>query len=286
MSSEGKIRIVKAVKQRFPNFSLKQIRDLITNNNIRINNRTAKPNQFVSEGANITIDQEILNQKLAPNPTVKCQLIKKTKDYILFYKPSLLHSVAQDPSETLSCANWLLTIDPKLSAISPLECGLLQRLDFETSGIMVAARTPDFYKSFKEQLRNKKVYKEYIALVDNSPLSTGLYTGYAGKNKKTNKKIIIKDKASDFKNRKQIYQKIETEILSIQKIHNHFKLHIAIKTGYRHQIRAHLKHLGSPILGDSLYGQGNHKRLALQAVKLGFFDLQQKWHQFNSSHDF
>lgn len=204
---------------------------------------------------------------LKPNPNIPCKLLRETEDYLFLEKPVGLHSVAQKSSDEESVANWLLSVNPSLKNVStPLESGLLHRLDNETSGAMVAAKNKKAYDYLRDLFQKNQVEKEYVCLIDRSGLKSGLYFAYAGSRYRSSKKVSISEKP------KKRFQMIQTEILNVD---GNFAT-IRLITGYRHQIRAHLSYLGYPLCGDELYGGSSAPRLMLHSAMLSFKNPQGK----------
>lgn len=209
---------------------------------------------------------------LSGNPSLACRLIQETPDFVFLCKEPGVHSVAHRVSETQSVANWLLSLYPELKRVGkPLEAGLVHRLDFDTSGVMVAARNKASYDYLKKLWKEGKVNKEYQCVVDQKPPPAGEYTAYACSNPRSKKQVLIKTKpVSSLKTKKII-----TQIISSEPADRGFLVRIRLVTGYRHQIRAHLAFLGCPIRGDKIYGGRPHERLMLQATKLSFADIKE-----------
>lgn len=219
-----------------------------------------------------------IQKNLAPTEEPICTLLLKTADYIFFHKEAFVHSVAHHFNETNTAANWLLGIDPSLEQIGkPLESGLVHRLDYETSGVMVAARTRASFNDLKEEFKKNRVHKEYLCLVDSPPPRPALHMAYAGSRYKSSKKVTVRLKNNHFKK----YKKIETEILSVEKRRDgegpdFYSIRVKLITGFRHQMRAHLAFLGHPIVGDKLYGGSQASRLMLHATNLSFINFVDK----------
>ena len=219
---------------------------------------------------------------LSPNSKINCKLLLKTDDFIFLEKGPGIHSVAHNFEEKESVANWLLSVDPNLSSLpQKLESGLLHRLDFETSGVMVAARNLEAYEYLKSIWKEKKVIKEYKACVEN-PVKPGVYLAYIKNHPRSSKRVVV----SDHKGPKS--QLIMTEVISchqmdcpspsrgeglrerVSDLTKTYELTLRLVTGFRHQLRAHLAFLGSPILGDTLYHGSKTERLFLHASRLAF----------------
>ena len=279
-----KIRILTAVKNNYPQLSQKQIKKLIEDKMVWVNDRPAKKNIWVEASDKIKVSEELATE-LAANKNLNCELLLKNKDFIFLNKAAGVHSVALNFSDTDTVANWLLTIDPKLNSVSSaLESGLLHRLDCETSGVMVAARNKVAFEHLKKMFQNHQIHKEYTCVVSQIPPQSAVYEAYAGQRSKNSPKILIYDFLTvdqpDFK-------KISTEILTTEKLANgHYLVTVKLITGYRHQIRAHLAYLGCPIVGDQLYGGIEAPRLMLHASQLEFDGVDGKSVKVETPADF
>lgn len=136
---------------------------------------------------------------------------------------------------------------------------LLHRLDKGTSGVVLLVKDKEFQKVAIEEFRKKRVYKEYIAIVN----------GKIAEPIDIEEPIITIKKGNSFfskisKNGKEAITHIEPLMIEGRKS----KVKVVIETGRTHQIRAHLKSLGFPIVGDELYGGKEFKRLMLHAYKI------------------
>lgn len=207
---------------------------------------------------------------LIANPNVCCRLIKITDDYIFFHKASGVHSVALKEDEKNTVANWLLSIDKNLALVSfPLESGLLHRLDNETSGVMVAARSGNAYTHLRNLFKKNSVVKEYECRVSHKKPTIGLHEAYLDQKKRAKVKV--------FASQRQGLKKIQTEIMAVQELSdNCYDVSVRLITGARHQIRAHLAFLGSPVVGDKLYGGAPAERLMLQSTRISFVHISGK----------
>ncbi len=160
--------------------------------------------------------------------------------------------------------NKILAVDKPASLTSDevekkFDAKLLHRLDKGTSGVVLLIKDEEFQKKAIEEFRNKRVYKEYIAIVN----------GKIAEPIDIEEPIITIKKGNSFfskvsKNGKEAITHIEPLMIEGRKS----KVKIVIETGRTHQIRAHLKSLGFPIVGDELYGGKEFKRLMLHAHKI------------------
>lgn len=179
---------------------------------------------------------------------------------------------------TASLVNWLLANFPKQRRLKEgaEEAGLINRLDNDTSGIVVAARKDEAFEALKNTWRVKEVFKEYRALVLGQTKGEGRITDLIGHHpSKANKMIVVTD-ANEAKKLNARYA--ETEYRLLEWFLDYSYLSIRIITGVRHQIRCHLASIGHPIAGDKLYMRTKHEsrdwldlsRHFLHASKVGF----------------
>lgn len=212
---------------------------------------------------------EVCLSNLIPNAKIACRLLEQDADYIFFYKDSGVHSVAHSLDETDTAANWLLSVEDGLRSVSsPLESGLLHRLDFETSGVMVAARNKAAFDYLKMLFKKNQVMKEYVCLVSRQGLKTGRYEAFAYGRGKSSKKVIVGARSAVHHDAKKIITIVKKVCRNGRQ--DQFRITVSIETGFRHQIRAHLAFLGFPIVGDQLYGGLKAQRLMLHARRLCF----------------
>lgn len=201
-------------------------------------------------------------------PEVK--IISETENYLVLHKPAGVHChpLSYDDKDTL--LNFLVTIgkwEPLLVNKSHYDRGLLFRLDQDTSGVIVLAKTDRFHKIMRENFDSEVKKKFYWAIVDGNFDKEGRHTHYL---KATGQKGV-KQKVLDFEEVASFEGTLS--VLRISTNQGKSLLLINLKTGLRHQIRAQLAHLGFPILGDELYGGKKAERLYLHALRYEFFDV-------------
>ncbi len=179
-----------------------------------------------------------------------------------------MHKVSPtDPQITL--ADMLVAERPYLVGVgeSPLRPGLVHRLDKETSGVVVVAKDQATFVHLKEQFQNRKVAKEYLALVYGHPKeSKGTIDAPLGK--------IGTKQTTQIRGRTQLVVRDAITDYAVERTFKDYALVRAMpRTGRTHQIRVHLKHIGCPLVGDKLYAAKKPlppglDRLFLHAEKL------------------
>ena len=201
-------------------------------------------------------------------------LVYEDNNLLIVNKPSglITHPKnAEDKQESVT--GWLVEKYPETKTIGedPLRPGLVHRLDKDTSGLLVIAKTQDSFFYLKSLFQDKKIKKFYLALVHGKPKeSKGIIDAPMGRiGMKRTTQLHGKKKLKDEKT-------AVTEYSTLKNFNNFTLLEVSPHTGRTHQIRVHLKSIGNPIAGDPLYGHGGKKgpkepsRLFLHAYKLQF----------------
>ena len=190
--------------------------------------------------------------------------------YIALHKPPGIHCHPLDYSDKDTLLNYLVD-EKKFEALEVnrdhYDRGLLHRLDLETSGVVLLAKTDRVYQNTRNAFSTEVKRKFYWAVVNGSFDKEGLWTHHF--------------RASGIKGSKQKVSDDPAELstagtMAVMKVtENNGKslLLINLKTGLRHQIRAQLAHLGFPIVGDELYGGIQAERLFLHALRYEWMDV-------------
>lgn len=215
------------------------------------------------------------------NQAPKIDIICETPDFIAINKPAglLTHKISKSTEEP-NLADLVSVMRPETKKVGDnpeSRPGIVHRLDKETSGIIIIAKNNDFFAYFKKLLQNKLVFKKYIGLSYgkiskkieiNKPI--GIVNGRIKRSTKAKKMRMIKPAIT-------VVNPVESYLFK----NNYFTLlHALPLTGRTHQIRVHLASIGSPIVGDKLYGpKTNHfnlERHFLHAASIKFMDQKGK----------
>lgn len=261
------MRLDKFLASQLNSLSRTKINTLISTNNVLVDGAAKKPSFRVCKNQKITVVIEEKKDVLRPYE-FPVKIIYEDKDVIVIDKPAGLtvHPPSLNYYKTL--VNALLYLKKDLFDGSPLRPGVVHRLDKETSGVIVLAKNRGSYYNLINQFKERKIEKEYWAIVWGNPQKDNLSVAAPlGRDKKNRLKMKV-----SFLKAKTAY----TEIEAVKRFKNSTLLSIKPSTGRTHQIRVHLKFLGLPIIGDSKYGmKDGYCRLFLHARELGFYHPSQ-----------
>ena len=152
----------------------------------------------------------------------------------------VVHPGAGNPTGTL--VNALLHRDPGLNVLP--RAGIVHRLDKDTSGVMVVARTLPAHTALIEQLSSREVHRQYLAVVVGSLVSGGTANAPIDRHPRDRIRMAVRDDGRD----------AVTHFRLRERFRAHTLLECRLETGRTHQIRVHMQHLKHPIVGDPLYG--------------------------------
>ncbi|MBN1961042.1 MAG: RluA family pseudouridine synthase [Deltaproteobacteria bacterium] len=195
------------------------------------------------------------------NHEIPLSLIYEDKHILAVNKEAGMASLPLSPDETDTLANALIARYPELCGIghSILEAGLLHRLDNNTSGVLLVARSSEVFAKLQQQFSNNTVLKKYLALVDGHPQQTGVIK-FPIKHDITDRRRMIADIAATQNCDLDNINNAITHFKVIEYKQRHTLIEVSLHQGVRHQIRVHLAAIGHPLAGDLLYGGSNSKQ--------------------------
>ena len=260
------------------------IQKLIKNKNVLVNGCPLKRSHLVRSGDMITVEIPGANSNTILPQDIPLDILYEDEDVMAINKPPgmVVHPAPGHYQGTL--VNALLSYTRRLSFMNEgyLRPGIVHRLDRDTSGVLLIARTDAAHLDLARQMKERSIKKIYIALVYGKvEPEEGEILAPVGRHRKQRKKMTVsyhdgREAISNYR----VLQKKETASL----------LEITLSTGRTHQIRVHLTHIGYPVVGDKTYGRHRHMqkkgkkaspidsfpRQALHAYKLGFIHPSKK----------
>jgi len=235
-------RLDQALSRLMPDFSRGKVQEWIRQGFICLNRQAAKSKQRVYTGDLIDLDVPCVAKISDAPEQIDFEVVHQDDEIIVVNKPAnlVVHPAAGHDSGTL--VNGLLNIDSNLEQLP--RAGIVHRLDKDTTGIMVVARSLKAHASLVDQLQRRLVKREYVAITQ-GVVTAGrtIETGIA-RHPQNRKKMSVQE-----------YGKMAiTHFQVMQKFPHHSLIKVQLETGRTHQIRVHMAYLRYPLLGDMLYG--------------------------------
>ncbi len=247
-------------------FTRTRIQQLIKDKNITVNGKATKSSYKIEENDEIVIEvPEAETTEIKPE-NIKIDIVYEDSDIAVINKQAglVVHPAHGHYSGTL--VNAILYHIKDLSGINgEIRPGIVHRLDKDTSGLIIIAKNDKVHTALTEMFQEKKIRKTYLAILKGKLNKTeGKVVTQIGRDKNDRKKMTVIDDITKGKNAITNYKVVsQNNLFTLVKVN--------IETGRTHQIRVHMRHLGYPILGDSVYGRkDNEKRQMLHAYKLEF----------------
>ncbi len=286
LQENGK-RLDKFLTEKFPDFSRSYWQKQIKNQDILINKKPTTSRYKIKTEDILEIEKSVFKKVkdknlLEADKSIHFEILFENEDYLIINKPSGLVVHPHESVFKKTLVNGLLYYYPKIKNVGEdlNRPGIVHRLDKDVSGLMLIAKNQKSFLHFKEQFKKRKVKKEYLSLAHGQILKDEWKIELKiGRHKKTGLM-----KVGDKENYKTAITKIEV----LKRFRNFTFLKVKILTGRTHQIRVHLKAIDHPVAGDNLYFSKKYlkflpndlKRIFLHSYKLGFFDLDNQWQEF------
>ena len=261
-------RIDVAIDDLYDQFSRSQIQKWLKEGSIIVNKQVIKPKYIVLGDEHVDINIELLPMNEWLPEDIELDIFYEDDDIVVINKPvnMVVHPGAGNMSGTIS--NALLHRYENQDKLP--RAGIVHRLDKDTSGLMVAAKSSVAYHSLVQQLSNREISRRYLAIVEGEIYYEGTINEPIGRDPNYRTKMAI-----NYKGKEAITNYIPIEV------YDGFTLvECKLETGRTHQIRVHMKSIKHPLVGDQTYNKSsvklkklgieNIQRQALHAHKLSF----------------
>lgn len=267
-------RLDQALAGLFSDYSRSRLQKWIKAGRVTLNHKQLRARDKVKVGDRIRLrieDEPLLEAASQP---IDLDIHYEDEHLLIINKPAglVVHPAAGNFDGTM--LNGLLHHDPSLQGLP--RAGIVHRLDKETSGLLVVARTLKAHKRLVELLQARKIHREYRTIVNGVMISGGTIDEPIGRHptQRTRMAVVHGGKPA------------RTDYRVLERYRAHSLLQVKLHSGRTHQIRVHMAHIHYPVVGDPLYGGRlkipagsgdalknalrNFTRQALHAFKLGF----------------
>ena len=226
----------------FPEFSRSRLSAWIKSGHVTVDGAPPRGRDAVRGGETVALDAFEEVQTRAEPEDIALDVLHEDAHVFVIDKPAglVVHPGAGNPAGTL--VNALLHRDPELDKLP--RAGIVHRLDKDTSGVMVVARTLPAHTALVAQLSARQVHRQYLAIVVGALVSGGTANAPIERHPRDRLRMAVREDGK--------------EAVTHYRLRERFRAHTALEcrleTGRTHQIRVHMAHLKTPIIGDPLYG--------------------------------
>ncbi|AWV08238.1 23S rRNA pseudouridine(1911/1915/1917) synthase RluD [Marilutibacter maris] len=240
-SASGR-RFDAVLAELFPDYSRSRLAAWIKSGDARLDGRQVRPRDPVRGGETVTVKVIEEVQTHSQPEDIPLEVLYEDEHVIVIDKPPglVVHPGAGNPAGTL--VNALLHRDPALDKLP--RAGIVHRLDKDTSGVMVVARTLVAHTALVEQLSAREVHRQYLAVVVGAMVAGGTADAPIDRHPRDRIRMAVREDGR--------------EAVTHYRLRERFRAHTLVEcrleTGRTHQIRVHMAHIKYPIVGDPMYG--------------------------------
>ncbi len=226
----------------FPDFSRSRLAGWIKSGDALLEGKPARPRDPVRGGEQVSLNAALGIRTEAQPQDIPLEILYEDDAVLVIDKPAglVVHPGAGNPDGTL--VNALLHRDPSLNVLP--RAGIVHRLDKDTSGVMVVARTLPAQTRLVEMLSARDVHRQYLAIVSGALVSGGTADFPIDRHPRDRLRMTVREDGRDAVTHYRLRERFRA----------HTALECHLETGRTHQIRVHMQHLKHPIIGDPLYG--------------------------------
>ena len=226
----------------FPDYSRSRLSEWIKSGAALLDGAQVRGRDSVRGGETASLQVVLETQTHSLPEDIPLDVLYEDADVFVINKPAglVVHPGAGNPTGTL--VNALLFRDASLATLP--RAGIVHRLDKDTSGVMVVARTLPAHTALVEQLSSREVHRQYLAIVVGSMVSGGTVNAPIDRHSRDRIRMSVREEGRDAVTHYRLRERFRA----------HTALECRLETGRTHQIRVHMTHIKYPIIGDPLYG--------------------------------
>ncbi len=235
-------RLDQALARLFPDYSRSRLQLWIRQGRVQVDGKLRKPREKVWTGESIRLRAVLEKADHCEAEDIPLDLLHEDEHLLVVNKPAgmVVHPAAGNWTGTLQ--NALLHHDPQLGGLP--RSGIVHRLDKDTSGLLVVARTLVAHKRLVERLQAREIKREYLAVVNGLPTAGGVVDAPIGRHPVNRVRMAVTPAGKPARTHYRINERFR----------NHALLDVQLESGRTHQIRVHMAYIHYPLLGDPVYG--------------------------------
>lgn len=273
-AAQAGLRLDQAVAELFPEHSRSRLAGWIKSGELTVDGQVAKPKTLVAEGAAVKLSASVAKATRDRSQPIALDLLYEDEHLLIINKRAglVVHPGAGNPDGTL--VNALLHHDPRLEILP--RAGIVHRLDKETSGALLVARTLTAHTALVALLAERGIQRQYEAVVNGAMVAGGTVDAPLDRHRSDRLRRVVSESGRPAVTHYRVRERFRAHTL----------VECRLETGRTHQIRVHMQHIRFPLVGDPLYGgilrlprqaterlDGSlrgFRRQALHAERLGF----------------
>jgi 23S rRNA pseudouridine1911/1915/1917 synthase len=267
------MRLDQCLAEMFPDYSRSKLQTWVKAGRVLVDGEVLKGREKLDGGEEIELDAEAEQVVEYDAEDIPLDIVYEDDAILIVNKPAglVVHPAVGNWTGTL--VNALLNHAPSLDTLP--RAGIVHRIDKETSGLLMVAKTLQAHNSLVEQLQERSIHREYLALVKGWMTAGGTVDEPIGRHPVDRKRNAVRRDGKEAVTHYRLEQRFK----------RHTLIRVKLETGRTHQIRVHMTHINYPLVGDQVYGgrfqmpadcspalaEALHsfKRQALHATKLG-----------------
>ena len=267
------MRLDQCLAEIFPDYSRSKLQTWIKAGRVTVNQNSLKAKDKIDGGELIELDAEAEDVLECEGEDIPLDIIYEDDSILIVNKPAglVVHPAVGHWDGTL--VNALLNHAPELKSLP--RAGIVHRLDKDTSGLLMVAKTLKAHFSLSKQLQERSITREYLALVKGWMTAGGTVDQPLGRHPNDRKRHVVREDGKHAVTHYRLEKRLK----------RHTLVRVKLETGRTHQIRVHMAYIKYPLVGDQAYGGRfqmlancsehleevlrNFKRQALHATKLG-----------------
>jgi len=257
----GGLRLDQALARLFHQYSRSRLQEWLRAGHIKVDGRAAAARMPVSGGEEISVTPPRLPDAAPRAQRMPLKIVHEDAALIVIDKPAglVMHPGAGQPDRTL--LNALLAHAPALAGVP--RAGIVHRLDKDTSGLLVVAKTVEAQTDLVRQLADRSMRRVYTALVQGDPPASGTIDAPVGRDIRARTRMAVTNRGKPARTSYRVLERFGRAAL----------VECRLETGRTHQIRVHFQHIRHPLVGDTVYRRGTRHglsfpRQALHAAEL------------------